>query len=190
MSTLLYILKFKKHTKIKIGVTTNLIYRISQIEKKTGFNVDYYQSRIVTNSSKRKITLLERNLLEITLDFKYHFNKDFDFAGKQEFRQDNCLNLILQYISDQKDYGMKYKIYKGIDTCGFYNHKLPKVYFPIDFTLKSLSRVLAEDLVEYCNENDLNAVEIYNQAIYEYAVRNGFDRKDKPIQDYQHFFKI
>ncbi|MFD2433666.1 GIY-YIG nuclease family protein [Mesonia maritima] len=114
MSTLLYILKFKNHKKIKIGVTTNLIYRISQIEKKTGFNVDYYQSRIVTNSSKRKITLLERNLLEITLDFKYHFSKDIDFAGKQEFRQDNCLNLILQYISDQKDYGMKYKFTKEL----------------------------------------------------------------------------
>jgi len=191
MKTVLYLLKFQDTNILKIGISKNIVFRISKLEKEADLIVDHYKSMVVTNPKASNLNLLEKNLLNFTKDFKYHFPNDRKFAGIHEFRTDNCLNLINQFIVDQGVYGLKYKVYTGIDICGNYNTELPKVYFPIFDSRKEISFVLRQDIYNYCQEKGLDFHVFINNALFRAMKSIGIDRKDeKPIKDYKKFFKV
>ncbi len=191
MKIVLYILKFQNENILKIGITTNISFRISCIEKSSGFIVDHYKSMIITNPIKKNIRLLEKNLLNITTDFQYKFEEKKYFGGINEFRKGNCVNLMLQFIKDQKDYGFKYKIYTGIDVCGQYTHTLPKAYFPIFYPVKGISSILKSDIKKYCKANGCDYYDFLNKSLYDSMKSLGYGREtEMPIKGYKNFFKV
>ena len=192
MKTILYILHFNERDWIKIGITKNLKQRIKTLKSDTGFTVDYANSIIITNNLCSNIRLLERNLLTITNDFALNWRHDVKFSGMDEFRKNNCTNLIQQWVQEQRNYGMKFKIYTGIDVCGqYYKKAIPKVYFPIDKTVKGISPILKNDINDYCKENNIAYREILNSALYNYAIKIGINRVDEiAIEGYDNFYKI
>ncbi|MFI8377730.1 hypothetical protein [Leeuwenhoekiella sp. NPDC079379] len=190
MSQLLYIIKFRDVNFIKIGITSNIQLRMYQLSRDSGFKIDHYKSYIFTNPHAVKISFLERNLLMITSEFKLNWRDKYEFPGSKELRYDNCLNLIFQFIEEQRSYSLKFKKYKGIDLCGNYLHHIPKSYFPIKKPIKGLSPILKMDVLNHCDENNLKYSDFQNQAFYFYLQHFGKVREDIVIKEYDKFFKV
>jgi len=124
----------------------------------------------------------------MTYSFKYKFDITRKRSGGQhEFRKNNCTNLILQYIKDQRDYGFHYKIYTGIDVAGKPNTKIPRAYNPVDIPAKGVCRVIQKDIEKYCKEHNLCTYEFIEVTFYEKFKALKIDRTDD--RDYSNYYK-
>ncbi|WP_405377511.1 hypothetical protein [Nonlabens sp. Asnod3-A02] len=189
MKTVLYILHFQESNLIKIGYTKNISNRITAIEKGSQLIVDHHKSLVITYREKDKIVLLERNLLHITSDFGRKMKVWNSFAGINEFRTNNCCNLLNQFIEDQKGYGIKYKIYKGIDICGNYSHLIPKAYYPVYYPVKGMPKLLKEDALKFCEIQNIKLNDLINLGIYKFLKCQDLDRSDDVSEKYKNYFK-
>ncbi|SCY00543.1 hypothetical protein SAMN05192588_0690 [Nonlabens sp. Hel1_33_55] len=194
MKKILYLLKFKNNYNnvFKIGITKNLKQRIYCLENATSLRIDYYNSSVITHDETSKINLLEKNLLEITMKWKTKWTPESNFSGMHEVRYIEAFSVVEKFLGDQDKYGIIYKSYSGIDVCGQYFKKgIPKVYFPIDKTIKGISPILKNDINDYCIENNIAYREILNTALYNYAIKIGINRVDDvAIEGYDNFYKI
>lgn len=190
MKQLLYILKFQEYDFIKIGITKNISSRITRLENETGLVVDHYLSRIYSNKRSQNIVLLERNLLAITKAYNPKITWTKNFAGINEFRAGNCIDLIKKFIEEQKSYGIEFKLNIGIDVCGNYHHGIPKTYFPIYYPIRGFSPELKKDIMLYCDAKKMKFIDFQHQACYFYLQHFGQVREEIDIPEYDKFFKV
>lgn len=189
---ILYILKFKNDANFfKIGITTNLLNRINQIDNAVENDIDFDNSLVYTSKKDSDIRLLEKNLLRITEPYKMEVFLRSKIIGKTEFREIGCLNIVLDFIALQVDYGVEFKKFESIDICGNYSHKIPKVYYPNNIRAQdSVSRILINDIQEYCNSNKLCIVDFYNDMLLKKAISLGIDRKNTPSNLKNNAYKV
>ena len=181
---------FQNSNFVKIGITTSIVYRIKQVEKHFNLSIDHHKTLVVTGQSRGRIKMLENWLLESTLDFQHEIKPvSKGNFGQNEFRTNNCLKLIKQYILDQRDYGINYKIYRGVDVCGHYTITIPKVYYHVELPVSYISNVLYEDIQKYCANNKISPLHFYNDLLYQKMVELGIDRKDLSPGKYEDYFK-
>jgi hypothetical protein len=179
MNFLLYILEFKKSKFIKIGITTGLENRIRTISDAINKEIDFYNSYIVQATNNSDIRLLERSLLRITQEDFYEIKPNSKLPGKGEFRNKKTLQLILDFIENQKKYNMEYRLYKGIDICGVYDHKIPKAYYPPNKKGTTVSQELVGDILNYCKNQKIDFGKFINGILYSKAVELGIERKNQ-----------
>ncbi len=176
---------------MKIGVTRNLKQRISSIENSTGFRVHHERINIITHTNNSTILLLEKNLLDISKKWKAIWDPEINFSGMHEFRLlKSCSSMLDDYLYNQKTYGYEYNFYTGVDLCGQYSHKLPKVYYPINETIKGISPILQKDIQKFCDQKNIKFYDFVNLAIFKALEKEGEQRADIEIRNYDDYYKI
>lgn len=186
----LYILYFQNTHWIKIGLTRSLLKRFAAIERNFDLEIDFKKSHIINGENDFRLRNLEKYLLDFTQDFAIKCSSLKKKQGYTEFRRNNCINLIMQYVYDQRDYNIKYKVHTGIDICGNYDSYIPKIYFPHDYRYPTISGVLFDDLENYASSIGRTSHSILNEIIYEKLRELGLAREDRKIPGYESFYKI
>lgn len=175
---ILYIIKFKEAEFLKIGITTNILKRLDQINSSIDQEINFKESIIIDSENNSDIRLLERNLLRISINDSIEIETNIKITGATEFRKNCCFEGLMNFIELQKTFKIKFTIYNGIDTCGNYTHSLPKTYFPFHIKTTGLSLVLIEDLKSYCKKKKIEINNFYNQMLFDKAKELGIDRED------------
>jgi len=192
MKQILYVMMFKEVDYLKIGITKDLNKRMEFICRQIDKNVDHYESYILEANNDNDIRPLEKYLHRITIKDKFTFDSDIKIDGKHEFRDKKCLLHILSFIEDQKKYGLKYDLFKGIDICGTYGHKIPKAYYPPDIKCNDqVSITLVNDIEDYCNKSNINFIQFINGLLYEKAQELNIERKDGEEEKlFKNYYKV
>jgi len=193
MKQILYIMIFKETDYLKIGITKDLNKRMECICRQIDQNLDHCQSYILEANNDNDIRPLEKYLQRITIKDKFTFNSELKIDGKHEFRNKKCLPSILSFVEDQKKYGLKYKLFKGIDICGVYDHKIPKAYYPPNTKSNDqvVSITLVNDIEDYCNKSNINFKHFVNGLLYEKARELDIDRKDGEQEKlFKNYYKV
>lgn len=187
---ILYIIKFEEAEFLKIGITTNLLSRIDQINNAVVKEINFKESIIIDSDKNSDIRLLEKNLLRISEKERFELKSHSKVNGATEFRKCNCFEDLINFIELQKDFKIRYRIYNGIDISGNYTHNFPKAYFPPNIKTDGISFVLMDDLKNYCEKKKINIKKFYNQLLFDKAKELGIDRKDNDEDDLSNAFQV
>jgi len=148
MQNYLYILPFIDGKHFKIGISSKDFTRIKHLNSL--YNIDLDKALIVS-SSKRNISLLERELLQI---FDKDECDDFNSDGHTEIRHikylDECISII-----DSKHKNLKY-VYESIDLTNVLSISESKVRDRNHINKLELNKKSIFDIITFLSSDDID----------------------------------
>ena len=178
----LYILKFKEHNLVKIGISSHLVDRVLFLQKDLNIEFDFYNSVIITADSNARIRVLEKQLLQDLKAFEVKQDHPFKIPNGAktkytEIRSDCAVNTLLDILKLKI---MKLKlplnIHTGLDISGIQSDVIPsEIISPYEIDSNAIFSVINL----HAKKHNLCPNTILFEVLYLWAIEQGYKFENK-----------
>lgn len=176
---ILYILKFKKHALMKVGITCNLRERIRNHQENFNDEFDLLKSYVIT-APKGYVGVLEKQILNDLINDIPESVPFENCVGSTEIRLSRNLRTLIDILNlKSNSLDAPLQIFKGIDLSGFQSDIIPEKFYPHDHKAHVILDFIGDIVMEIADERNQDEISTVNELLYEHFIVIGLVKEEK-----------